>query len=279
MELRLGDKRINRMGYGAMRLPGIRELPENTDLSVRLLREAVSLGANVIDTADYYGDGLANRLIAEALRPYPDELVIATKVGVKAGANGHPEPAASADEIKGTVERDLDGLGASSLDLVFLRLPGGPLQDSGVPIEQSMECLAELQADGVIKHIGLSSASTGQIEAAKSIASVDAVQNVHFVGNPGMMDVVHLCESEGIPFLAYFPLGMGILIRKKVDLGPLAAAYQASESQIALAWLLALSPVIVPIPGSSNIEHVRENMAASSLSLSASDVESLSNVA
>jgi pyridoxine 4-dehydrogenase len=279
MQLRLGDKEINRIGYGAMRLPGIRELPGNTELSIRLLREAVSLGANVIDTADYYGDGLANRLIAEALRPYPDELVIATKVGVKGGPGGRPEPAASADEIRATVERDLESLGLSSLDLVFLRLPGGPLAESGVPIEQSMECLAELQADGMIRHIGLSSTTTGQIEAAKSVTSVDAVQNIHFVGNAAPTDVIHFCESENIPFLAYFPLGMGILIQKKVDLGPFAANYQATESQIALAWLLALSPVIVPIPGSSSVEHVRENMAASSLSLSQADVEALSNVA
>lgn len=279
MQPRLGNKAINRIGYGVMRLPGIREIPENTELALRLLREAVSLGVNVIDTADIYGAGFANRLISEALNPYPENLIISTKVGVKAGADGRPVPAATPDEIKATVERDLDNLGTPSLDLVFLRLPGGPLPDSGVPIHESMECLAELQASGVIKHIGLSSASTEQIEAAKSVASVAAVQNALFIGNSESTDVLQLCESENIPFFAYFPLGMGMLIQKKIDLGPFAAAHQASKSQIALAWLLALSPAVVPIPGTSNIEHLRENIAASNLTLSPSEVETLRNVA
>lgn len=279
MQPKLGNKAINRIGYGAMRLPGIREIPEDAELACRLLREAVSLGANVIDTADFYGAGLANRLISEALSPYPENLIISTKVGIKAGPNGRPEPAATPDEIKATIERDLEGLGVSVLDLVFMRLPGGPLPESGVPIQTSLECLAGLQADGLVKHIGLSSASTEQIEAAKSVVSVDAVQNAHFVGNRDSIDVVQLCHDEGIPFFAYFPLGMGMLIQKKVDLGPMAAAHQASKSQIALAWLLALSPLVVPIPGTSKLEHLRENMASASIDLSPDEVESLSNVA
>jgi len=275
----LGNKVISRIGYGAMRLPGIREIPENTDLACHLLREAVSLGANVIDTADIYGAGHANSLIAKALNPYPDNLVISTKVGVKAGIGGRPEPAALPEEIRATVERDLANLGVASLDLVFLRLPGGPLAESGVPIEKSMECLAELQADGVIKHIGLSSASPEQIKAARTVASVDAVQNAYFVGSGESTDVIHLCTADRIPLFAYFPLGMGMLIQKKIDLGPLAAKHQASKSQIALAWLLALSPIVVPIPGTSKLEHLRENMASVSIELSPDEVDSLKNVA
>lgn len=279
MSPKLGNITISRIGYGAMRLPGMRGIPENAELACHLLREAVSLGANIIDTADFYGDGLANRLIREALSPYPENLIISTKVGVKTGPGGRPEPAATPDGIRASVERNLETLGVSSLDLVFLRLPGGPLADSGVPIYESMECLAELQANGVVKHIGLSSASTEQIVAAKVVAPVDAVQNAHFVGNTESTDVVRLCAADDIPFFAYFPLGMGMLIEKKVDLGPFAAAHQSSRSQIALAWLLALSPVVIPIPGTSKIEHLRDNMVASNLVLAQSEMETLNNVA
>lgn len=274
----LGSKIINRIGYGTMRLPGVRETPEDAVLARRLLREAVLLGANVIDTADFYGAGLSNRLIAEALTPYPDNLIIATKVGVTMDKNGRPEPAATADEIKATVDRDLESLDIPVLDLVFMRLPGGPLPDSGVSMRTSLECLARLQAEGLVKHIGLSSASTGQVAEARAVVAVDAVQNAHFVGSRESVDVVQLCHNESIPFFAYFPLGMGMLIQKKVDLGPMAAAHHASKSQIALAWLLALSPMIVPIPGTSNIEHLRENFASQNLALSQLEVETLNNV-
>lgn len=274
----LGANKISRIGYGAMRLPGIRDVPENSELAHNLLREAVSLGANVIDTAYFYGDGLANRLIAKALKPYSGNLIISTKVGVKAGAGGRPQAAATHEEIRASVERNLESLGVTSLELVFLRLAGGPLADSGIPVQESMECLAALQASGVVKHIGLSSASVAQIEAAETVTSVAAVQNSYFAGGGESSDVLDLCTAKEIPFFAYFPLGMGKLIQKKVDLGPFAASHKVSESQIALAWLLALSPIIVPIPGTSNIEHLRENMEALNIELSPSEVESLANV-
>lgn len=279
MAATLGTKKIGRIGFGAMRLPGIRDVPEDNQLSCALLHEAVALGATVIDTADFYGDGLANRLISKALKPYAEHLVISTKVGVKAGADGRPEPAATPEEIQATVERNLESLGVNSLDLVFLRLSGGPLADSGVPIQDSMECLAALQEVGVVKHIGLSSASVEQIKAAETVAPIEAIQNAYFVGNEASRDVLDLCTAKGIPFFAYFPLGMGKLIQKKVDLGPLAAFHRASESQIALAWLLALSPVLVPISGTSSIQHLRENMEAMNLELTSSDMEFLANSA
>jgi len=275
----VGNKTINRIGFGAMRLPGIRDIPENKELAIQLLRESVSMGVNLIDTADIYGAGLANKLIAEALSPYSENIIISTKVGVKTGLDGRPEPAATPKEIRATVERDLENLNKSSLDLVFLRLAGGPLQNSGVPIEKSMECLADLQVNGLIKHIGLSSASTEQITAARSIAPIEAVQNAHFVGSRDSVDVVQFCDAEDIPFLAYFPLGMGMLIQKKIDLEPLATIHKTSTQQIALAWLLALSPMVVPIPGTSNIKHLRENVAALNLELSPNEIETLCNVA
>jgi aryl-alcohol dehydrogenase-like predicted oxidoreductase len=262
-----------------MRLPGVRGTAEDTALACDLLQEAVGLGASVIDTADFYGGGLANRLIAKALAPYPDRLIISTKVGVKANADGRPAPAATPQEIRDTVERDLGNLGLSALDLVFLRLPGGPLGDSGVPMERSLECLAELQSDGIVRHIGLSSATAKQIEAASAIVSVDAVQNALFIGGGQSTEVVQLCTDRKIPFFAYFPLGMGTLIEKKVDLTPLATTYRASTSQVALAWLLSLSPVVVPIPGTSNPEHLRENMASERIVLSNDDARRLSDVA
>jgi pyridoxine 4-dehydrogenase len=270
MNLKLGNKSISRIGYGAMRLPGVREVREDPELACDLLREAASLGVNVIDTADFYGSGVANRLIAKALKPYSEDLIISTKVGVKTGAEGRPTPAATPEEIKATVKRNLEGLGTDSLDLVFLRLPGGPLADSGVPVQESMACLAELQSSGIIKHIGLSSATLEQIETCNVIASIAAIQNAYFVGCGDSNDVLKLCTAEAIPFFAYFPLGMGKLIQKKVDLRPFATAHQVSESQVALAWLLALSPVLVPIPGTSKLEHLRENMASMNVKLSSS---------
>lgn len=278
MATQSGDKPIGRIGYGAMRLPGIREVPENDEMAHALLREAVALGASVIDTAYFYGAGRANRLIAEAFQPYPQNLTISTKVGVKNGPDGRPQPAATPDEIKAMVARDLESLNVPALDLVFLRLPGGPLADSGVPLETSMECLAKLQAKGVVRQIGLSSASTAQIKAAQKVAPVAAVQNACFVGSGQSMDVIQLCTEINIPFLAYFPLGMGTLIEKKIDLAPMAASHQVSKSQIALAWLLALSPVVVPIPGTSKLEHLRENMAAKSIELSPEEVKLLSGI-
>ena len=279
MQPTLGNQTINRIGYGAMRLPGIRGTPENSELAHELLREAVALGANIIDTAGFYGAGLANRLIADALHPYPENLIISTKVGAKAGPSGRPEPAATAEEIIATVESDLESLRVPTLDLVFLRLPGGPLPDSGVPMQESLKCLGELQQAGLIQHIGLSSASAEQVAAAKAIKTVDAVQNALFVGSQDSHDVAQLCHKEGIPFLAYFPLGMGMLIEKKVDLGPIAKAHQATKAQVALAWLLALSPMVVPIPGTSNIDHLRENYAALNVALSPNEIEVLTNIA
>lgn len=274
----LGGKALGRIGYGAMRLPGVRDEPEDTELACSLLSRAVELGARVIDTADFYGQGLANKLIAEALDPYPDKLVIATKVGVNAGADGRPAPAATPEEIRASVERNLATLGATRLDLVFLRLAGGPLADSGVPIEVSMECLAGLQAEGLIEHIGLSSTTVEQIEAANRVTAVAAVQNAYFIGNADSDDVLRKCNDMSIPFFAYFPLGMGKLIPQNTELSRVAASHDATVPQIALAWLLALSPMILPIPGTSSLEHLEDNMTAANISLSHNEIVTLNSI-
>ncbi|ANJ68067.1 hypothetical protein A9404_12395 [Halothiobacillus diazotrophicus] len=274
----LGGRRLNRMGFGAMRLPGVRDVPENTERARSILRRAVALGATLIDTADFYGSGLANRSISEALSPYPEDLIIATKVGVKAGAGGRPESAATPDEIRASVARNLETLGVERLDLVFLRLAGGPLADSGVPIETSLGCLAELQAQGLVGHVGLSSASMTDIERANAVVPIEAVQNAYFIGHTDSRDVLAWCDSVGIPFLAYFPLGMGKLPKHDAALQRIATARGATAAQIALAWLLALSPMMVPIPGTADLAHLEENMDAVLLDLSGDEVAQLNAV-
>lgn len=276
--MKLGKKDIYRMGYGAMRLPGMRGIGENADLARSLLISAVELGVNVIDTADYYGNGLANRLIAEALQPYSESLFISTKVGAKSNESGPPIAAATAEEINASVIRNLDSLKTDVLDLVLLRLPGGPLADSGVPLQESLLALEELRKSGLIKHIGLSSVTTEQFDIASSITNIDAVQNAYFVGHTSSKAVLEKCSANNIPFFAYFPLGMGKLLENET-VGNIAAKYEVSASNVALAWLLHLSPVMVPIPGTSSLKHLSENIAATELKLAPEDVSILSKIA
>jgi pyridoxine 4-dehydrogenase len=276
-EITLGPKNIHRIGYGAMRLPGMRDIPRNDELAIQLLQQSVELGVNIIDSADFYGDGLANQLIADALSPYSDDLILSTKVGVKSDANGAHIPAATAGEIQASIERNLESLRTDSLDIVFLRLAGGPLADSGVPIEESLSALEKLKRDGLIKHIGLSSVTSEQLDTASTAYSIDAVQNAYFIGHTHSRKVLEMCAARHIPFLAYFPLGMGKLSENQT-VKQLAAAYQVSEAKLALAWLLQLSPVMVPIPGTANPEHLKDNLTATDLVLKDSDVELLNNI-
>lgn len=254
----------------------MRGIPKNEELARNLLISTVEQGVNVIDTADFYGDGLANRLIADALHPYSENLFISTKVGVKSGENGRPIPAATTDEINSTVNRNLESLKTNVLDLVFLRLAGGPLADSGVPIQESILALENLRKKGVIKHIGLSSVTAEQFDIANSITNIDAVQNAYFVGHSLSKAVLDKCEDKNIPFFAYFPLGMGKLSENE-DVNTIAAKYNTTASKVALAWLLHLSPVMVPIPGTSSIKHLSENITATELNLEQEDMAILSN--
>lgn len=273
--IKLGKNDIHRMGYGAMRLPGMRGVLENEELARSLLISAVEQGVNVIDTADYYGNGLANRLIADALHPYSESLYISTKVGAKSGENGPPIPAATTEEINLSVNRNLESLKTDVLDLVFLRLSGGPLADSGVPIQESVLALENLRKQGVIKHIGLSSVTAEQFDIAKSITNIDAVQNAYFVGHTSSKAVLDKCNSNNIPFFAYFPLGMGKLSENEA-VRNIAVKYNITTSKVALAWLLQLSPVMVPIPGTSSLKHLSENITAAELNLEPEDVAILS---
>lgn len=274
-----GDTKINRVAYGALRLPALQTTDGNSLAQSRLLlQRAVKLGVNLIDTADFYGPYVANRLIAEALYPYPSNLVIATKVGVRVGKDNKPEPAARPEDIRTVCKDNLKRLRLSQLDLVFLRLPGGPLVDSGVPLSESLGALVELRAEGKVHHIGLSSATAEQLSEARAITTIAAVQNLFNLGNQGSADVLDICTREGIVFMPYFPLEMGKFAGKETSSGILqtiAQSQQATIAQVILAWLLARSAMIVVIPGTSSSRHLEENVAAASLQLSASDFQAL----
>lgn len=275
MDLRLGgDLVVRRLGFGAMRLPtaGFRGLPRDAELGRRVLRRALELGVNHIDTADFYrsGDGSvrANVLIREALHPYPAGLVIATKVGPVFG-RGAPRTA-KPDELRGLVEDNLKSLGVERLDLVYLRIGLMEGVPHGESIAARFEALAKLREEGLIRHLGLSNVDVAHVEEARAVAPVVAVQN-----HDGDDDAVHaLCAGHGIAFAPFFPLGGGHDDEDADDhaaVDVVAARHKATRSQIALARLLARSPVTLAIPGTGSLAHLEENVAAGSIVLTAQD--------
>ncbi len=266
-----GDLRVNRLGFGAMRLAlggGARD-PES---GMAVLRRAVALGVNHIDTAGFYGYGdlSANEMIREGLSPYPADLVIATKVGPLFEAGVRPAGEAGPEQLRELVEADLRRLGLARLDLVYLRVAG---PDSVVG--DRFATLAKLRDEGLIRHLGVSNVNAAQLTEARAIAPVAAVQNQYHVHQRADAEVLAQCADEGIAYVPYFPLGGG---RDKVDPGKLAgvaARHGATTAQIALAWLLATSPVMLPIPGTSSVEHLAENVAAADIQLTADDLAEL----
>jgi pyridoxine 4-dehydrogenase len=284
--VRLGDLEVQRVGYGAMRLPGqdVWGEPEDPERARRLLRRAVDLGINLIDTAWFYGPHVSNRLIFEALHPYPRDLVIATKLGGKRLTDKGWEPAARPEELREGAEHDLRALHLERLDVVHLRYMRG----SGVPLMESLDALLAMQAEGKIRHLALSCVDVPQLEAALERTPIVAVQNVFSVsGGTGMMArlthsevedpeaVLDLCTALGIAYLPFFPLQVGNVATEKPALAAIAEKHGASPSQIALAWLLARSPVMLPIPGTRSVEHLEENWDARRIALSAEEVESI----
>jgi pyridoxine 4-dehydrogenase len=259
-----GDLRVTRLGFGAMRITGdgIWGEPANRPEAVRVLRRAVELGINFIDTADSYGPGVSEEIIAEALYPYPSGVVIATKGGFdRTGPNqwvenGRPE------HLRSACEDSLRRLRLNQIDLYQLHRI-----DAKVPAEDQLGTLKDLQAQGKIKHIGLSEVSVRQIKHAKTIISVVSVQNRYSVTDRGSEDVLEYCEKEKIGFIPWFPLGAGQVSASDGPISQLAARWKATASQIALAWLLARSPVMLPIPGTSKVKHLEENVAAADLNL------------
>jgi pyridoxine 4-dehydrogenase len=273
------DITVNRVGYGAMQLAGPHVFgpPADRDEAVRVLREAVELGIDHIDTSDFYGPYVTNEIIKEALHPYPENLTIVTKVGAKRDAEGGWPHARSPQELRQAVRDNLEHLGLEAMDVVNLRMGGveGPEEGS---IAEQFEALAEMQRDGLIRHLGVSTMSAEQIAEARSIAPVVCVQNMYNVANRGDDELIDHLAGEGIAYVPYFPLG-GFSPLQAEELGAVAERNGATPMAVALAWLLRRSPNILLIPGTSSVAHLRENVAGAGLELSEEDLAELDSIA
>jgi aryl-alcohol dehydrogenase-like predicted oxidoreductase len=274
----LGDRSVNRMGYGAMQLagPGVFGPPKDRDTALAVLREAVSSGVNHIDTSDFYGPHVTNQLIREALSPYPDDLVIVTKVGAVRGADASWIPARQPADVVKAVHDNLTNLGVDVLDVVNLRVGGmhEPMEGS---IEASFTALAELQSQGLIRHLGLSNVTAAQIKQGQGIAPVVCVQNHYNLARRDDDALIDQLAAEGIPYTPYFPLG-GFTPLQSSTLSDVAARLGATPMQTALAWLLHRARNILLIPGTSSLGHLRENLAAATLSLPNEALEALGTI-
>jgi pyridoxine 4-dehydrogenase len=270
------DLRVTRLGFGAMRITGegIWGEPADRAEAIRVLRRAVELGINFIDTADSYGPNVSEEIIAEALHPYPQGLVIATKGGFtrpgpnKWVENGKPE------HLRSACESSLRRLRLERIDLYQLHRI-----DPKIPAEDQLGTLKDLQAQGKIKHIGLSEVSVRQIEHARTIVPIVSVQNRYSVTDRGSEDVLKFCEKEKMGFIPWFPLAAGRVSGSESPISRIAAQWNATASQVALAWLLARSPVMLPIPGTSKVKHLEENVAAAELKMDAKKMQELDRTA
>jgi pyridoxine 4-dehydrogenase len=247
--------------------------PDDPEEAKRLLRRVVELGIDLIDTADSYGPEVSENLIAEALHPYPDGLVIATKGGLRRTGRGEWPRDARPERLKECCEGSLRRLRLERIDLYQLHAP-----DPKVPYEDSIGALKELQDEGKIRHVGVSNVSLEQLEQARAIVEVVSVQNRYNLTDRHSEDVLEECERAGIAFLPWFPLATGRLAEPGGILDSIARAHDATPAQTALAWLLARSPVMLPIPGTSSIEHLEENVAATRIELSPSEVEEIASI-
>jgi aryl-alcohol dehydrogenase-like predicted oxidoreductase len=267
-----GDLEVRRLGFGAMRLcgPGILGWPQPREHALRVLRRAVELGVQLIDTALAYGPEVNELQIAEALYPYPEGLVIATKGGSPRGPSGEWLDDGRPEAIRAHCEGSLHRLRLDQIALYQLHAP-----DPKVALEESVGALAQLREEGKIRHVGLSNVTVGELERARRIVPIASVQNRYSLAERGAEDVLERCEQLEIAFLPYFPLGAGRLARGGRPLEQVARRHGATTAAVALAWLLHRSPVLCPIPGSSSLEHLEENMAAASLRLSAEDLSQL----
>ena len=273
-----GDLPVARLGFGTMRLPtGTFTGPvRDPDDGIAVLRRAVELGVNHIDTASFYrrGDVVANELVRRALAPYPDGLVIATKVGPMLGPDGTPTLQATPGQLRGLVEDNLRELGVDHLDLVYLRV-GARNAPGGEPIAERFAALAKLRADGLIRHLGVSNVDAAQLAEARAIAPVAAVQNAFHVHATADAALLAECTRSGTAFVPFFPLGGGLDPIDTTRLEKTAARHGATVQQVALAALLAASPVMLPIPGTGSLAHLAENVGAASVRLTPEDIASL----
>jgi pyridoxine 4-dehydrogenase len=263
--LRIGDDlQVNRLGYGAMQITGegVWGDPPSRPGAVAVLRRAAELGVDFFDTADSYGPHVSEELIREALHPY-DGIVVATKAGLARTGPGQWHPLGRPEYLRQQAELSLRRLGTERLDLFQLHRV-----DPQVPLEESIGELAALQKEGKIAHVGMSEVSVAEIEAARAVAEIASVQNLYNLANRQSEDVLEYCEANGIVFIPWFPVATGQLARPGGVLDGAAERFGATPAQLALAWLLRRSPVMLPIPGTKSIAHVEENVAAASVRLS-----------
>jgi pyridoxine 4-dehydrogenase len=270
---------LNRIGYGAMQLagPGVFGPPKDRDGALAVLRAAVASGINHIDTSDFYGPHVTNELIREALHPYPDNLVIVTKVGAARGADASWNPAMEAGELRNAVHDNLRNLGLDALEIVNLRFMGdghGPGEGS---IATPLTALVELQEQGLVRHIGLSNVTAKQIAEARGIAEIVCVQNQYNLAHREDDALIDELAAEGIAYVPFFPLG-GFTPLQSSTLSAVAESLEATPMQVALAWLLQRSPNILLIPGTSSIEHLRENIKAAELPMPPEAIAQLNSI-
>jgi aryl-alcohol dehydrogenase-like predicted oxidoreductase len=271
-----GETTVHRLGYGAMQLTGkgIWGEPEDHNEAIRVLRRAVELGVDFIDTADSYGPFVSEQLIREALHPYPEGLVIATKAGLTRAGPGDWRAVGRPEYLRQQCELSLRHLGLERIELYQLHRI-----DPKVPVAESLGELVKLQDEGKIHHIGLSEVTVEELEEAQQTATIATVQNLYNLTNRKSEPLLERCEEEGIGFIPWFPLATGKLSAPGGPLDELAREQDASPSQLALAWLLKRSPVMLPIPGTSSVEHVEDNLAAAGVELSDEQFEALARSA
>ncbi|HSE80631.1 MAG TPA: aldo/keto reductase [Gaiellaceae bacterium] len=267
-----GDLEVSRLGFGAMRLcgPGILGWPDDRENALRVLRRAVELGVNLIDTADAYGPEVSELLIAEALHPYPDGLVVATKGGVVRTQDGAWSRDGRPEHIREACGGSLRRLRLERIDLYQLHGP-----DPDVQFEETVGALAALQAEGKVRHVGLSNVSVQLLRRAQALVPVVSVQNRFSLADRSSQDVLDECHREGIAFLPWYPLEAGGLARAGGAVSRIAEARGATPAQVALAWLLARSPVVAPIPGTASVAHLEEDVAAAELELTDEELAAL----
>lgn len=270
-----GDLKVRRLGFGAMRItgPGIWGEPQDKAEAIAVLRRAVELGINFIDTADSYGPEVSERLIAEALYPYPQDLIIATKGGLMRGGPNNWYPNGRPEHLKAALEGSLTRLRLDHIDLYQLHRI-----DPAVPAEESLGLLADLQKEGKIRHIGLSEVNEEQLSHARQLITVVSIQNLYNLTNRNWDAMVTLCERENIGFIPWFPLATGELAKSGSKLAQVAQAHNAAPAQVALAWLLRRSSTMLPIPGTGSVAHLEENVKGTEIELSDEEFEALSTL-
>ncbi|MFI9640034.1 aldo/keto reductase [Micromonospora sp. NPDC051925] len=271
-----GDLQVDRLGYGAMQItgPGVWGDPKDPAEAVRVLRRAYELGVTFIDTADSYGPFVSELLIREALHPYADDLVIATKAGLTRSGPGDWRPVGRPEYLRQQCELSLRHLGLESIGLYQLHRI-----DAKVPLADQLGELALLQQEGKIRHIGLSEVTVAQIEAAQKITPIVSVQNLYNLADRSAEDVLDHCERNDLAFIPWFPIATGNLAKPGGPLDAIATGHDATPAQLALAWLLRRSPVMLPIPGTSSVGHLEENVAAAQVQLTDDEYDALAKAA